>query len=241
LDAESGELLRELSFPRPVSTIAASRDGQTLAVALWDYGGEAGDPEENTIQLIARSSGKVIRQLAGHIGQIMTLAFSADDKTLVSGSADGTFRQWQVKTGKEERKIDMSRGSYSASIAIDTSRRMAVVSWPFDDSFLKWDLVTGKQLASLRLPNTSGSRVALSPDGRILARGPRSFIGLPGSADRAIVLFDLRSGVELQRFELPDNGIASLVFSPDGQKLVTGNCRGTALVWDVSRAYGKLK
>ena len=239
LDTQSGKLLRKLSFPRPVSTFTASHDGRMLAAALWDLDREAGKPEDNIVDLIETSSGKVIRELAGHRGHIMTMALSANDKVLLSGSEDGTFREWRVETGKEERRIVWSKGR-RVSMAFDPFGTSAVVSPSFDDSFLKWDLVTGKQLASLKLANTPGSRVAISPDGRILARGPRCIIG-PGVADRAIVLFDMHSGSELQRFQLPDNGIFSLAFSPDGKRLVSGDNRGTALVWDVSNAYEELK
>lgn len=241
LDTQSGKLLRKLSFPRPVSTFAASHDGRTVAVALWDYHREAGKPEDNVVQLIETSSGKVIRELAGHKGRIMTLAFSDDDKTLISGSQDGTFRERQVETGKEERRVVWSKGRFGASIAFDANRTMAVVSCSSEDVFLKWNLATGEQLNSLKLPNTFGSRVAISPDGRILARGPRSWVGFRGHADRAIVLLDLHDGSELQRFQLPYNGITSLTFSPDGRRLVSGSGRGTALVWDVSDAYKRLK
>jgi len=239
LDTQSGKVLRKLTFPRPVSTFTASHDGRMLAVALWDLDREAGKPEDNVVNLIETSSGKVIRELAGHRGQIMALAFSADDKTLLSGSQDRTLRQWEVETGKEERRIVWSKRP-RVSMAFDTFGTTAVVSPTFDDSLFKWNLVTGKQLASLRLANTPGSRVAISPDGRILARGPRCIIG-PGAADRAIVLFDMHNGSELQRFQLPDNGIWSLAFSPDGKRLVSGDNRGTALVWDVTDAYERLK
>ncbi len=241
LDSQSGELLRKLSFPRPVSTFAVSHDGRLLAAALWDYHREAGNPEDNVVDLIETSSGKVIRELAGYRGQIMTLAFSDDDEILLSGSQDGTFREWKVETGKKERRIVWSKGRYGASIAFDANRTMAVVSCSGEDMFLKWNLVTGEQLSSLRLPDTFGSRVAISPDGRILARGPLCWVGFRGHADRAIVLLDLHSGSELQRFQLPYNGIMSLTFSPDGKRLVSGSGRGTALVWDVSDAYERLK
>jgi len=240
LDTQSGKLLRKLSFPRPVSTFAASHDGRMVAAALWDLHREAGKPEDNVVQLIETSSGKVIKELAGHKDRIMPLAFSADDKTILSGCEDGTFREWHVETGKEKRKIVWSKRR-AVSIAFDADRTMAVVSCRSEGMFARWNLVTGEQLSDLSLPNTFGSRVAISPDGRILARGPLSWVGFRGHADRAIVLVDLHSGSELQRFPLPYNGISSLTFSPDGKRLVTGSSRGTALVWDVSDAYKTLK
>jgi len=240
LDTKSGEQLRKLTFPRPVSAAAVSHDGRMLAAALWDYGGEAGDPEDNVVNLIETSSGRRLRQLVGHMGEVLALAFSADGNKLVSSSRDGTIRQWCTATGKEESKIVAPKKSYLGSVAFDPSLTTAVASSMFHDLLLRWNLVTGEKLPSLELPNTKGGHVAISPDGRILARASRSFIG-PASADRRVCLFDLRSGDELRHFQLQDGGGWSLTFSPDGKRLVTGTGRGTALVWDVSDVYDKLK
>jgi WD40 repeat protein len=39
--------------------------------------------------------------LQGHKGSVRFVAFGADDKTLASGSADGTVKIWDTDTGQE--------------------------------------------------------------------------------------------------------------------------------------------
>jgi RNA polymerase sigma factor (sigma-70 family) len=70
---------------------------------------------------------------------------------------------------------------------------------------------------------------AFSPDGRIVAVSA-------GEAHASIRLFDVATGKELLRLQGHQAHVPSLVFSPDGTKLASGQWDSTALIWDVSAA-----
>ncbi|MBY0526849.1 MAG: PQQ-binding-like beta-propeller repeat protein [Gemmataceae bacterium] len=71
---------RGRSEPVPLTCLAFSSDGRTLAAA--------GD--DRTIRLWDVRSGKKLGDFTGHQGKITTLVFAPGDKALVSGSADTT-------------------------------------------------------------------------------------------------------------------------------------------------------
>src|SRR5262249_37446360 len=82
--------------------LALSPDGKALAWAARD---RAMDPAKYVIPLWDRPRGTEVRQFFGHENLILSVAFSPDGGTLVSGSADGTYRVWDVATGRELRRL----------------------------------------------------------------------------------------------------------------------------------------
>jgi dipeptidyl aminopeptidase/acylaminoacyl peptidase len=86
-----------------------------------------------------------------------------------------------------------------------------------------WEVTTAAVL--LALPTVTNSRVAFSPDGRVLAMSAPS---------QEILLWDLRRGKELRRIKGFDAEVTSLAFSPDGSRLVSGLSDSTLLVWDLA-------
>jgi WD40 repeat protein len=73
------------------AALAMSDDGAILACG--DF--------ECAITLVDAGDGRILRTLAGHIGEISSLAFSPAGDRLISGSSDRSVRIWEVATGDE--------------------------------------------------------------------------------------------------------------------------------------------
>jgi WD40 repeat protein len=52
-------------------------------------------------------SGRCLRVLLGHTGNILSVAWTRDGKRLISSSVDGTVREWNAATGTEIRRNDI--------------------------------------------------------------------------------------------------------------------------------------
>jgi len=50
-------------------------------------------------------TGEERRTLQGHAGWVSAVVLSADGKTALSGSSDGTLKVWDVETGEERRTL----------------------------------------------------------------------------------------------------------------------------------------
>jgi WD40 repeat protein len=90
----TGEKVCELPLTNATywSAAAFSHDGNTVAV------GEHNSENEGIVQLFDTTTGKELRVIRGHRGEICALAFSPDDKRLATGSTDTTVLIWDLTT-----------------------------------------------------------------------------------------------------------------------------------------------
>jgi WD40 repeat protein/tetratricopeptide (TPR) repeat protein len=98
-DLASGQALHTLRAPertRPpnwdseaYASVALSPDGRWLA-ATGDY-----------VKVWDALTGQEVQTLRGHLGWVLSLAFSPDSRRLASGGEDGSVKLWDVATGYE--------------------------------------------------------------------------------------------------------------------------------------------
>jgi WD40 repeat protein len=98
-DIETGKELKQ--FPGPKHFVEAVRFTPDGKKAICSYGPQVvklNDDEDPTcaLRLWDIASGKELRQFRGHDGPILSLAISADGRSLVSGSADRSMRLWTL-------------------------------------------------------------------------------------------------------------------------------------------------
>ena len=89
-----------------------------------------------------------------------------------------------------------------------------------------WDLVTGKDVLTLRGHTDWVRGVAFSPDGHWLATG---------SGDGTAKVWDARTGEEVLTLDSHKADVLRVAFSPAGRILATLSLDGTTKVWDVRR------
>ena len=88
-DVETGKLVTQSKEEQNIFSATFSHDGKLVATA------------SNTVQLWdARTGEPVLTQFIGHTDTVFSVAFSPDDKSIVSGSDDQTVRVWDVSSGQ---------------------------------------------------------------------------------------------------------------------------------------------
>jgi hypothetical protein len=124
--------------------------------------------------------------LQGNSSSVLSLAISADGRTVVSGSGDTTVRVWDVQSGACTRTLQ-GHSKEVMSVAISADGR-TVVSGSLDKTVRVWDVQSDACTHTLQGHSKQVSSVAISADGRTV---------VSSSYSRKKLLWDLRSGRQL--------------------------------------------
>jgi WD40 repeat protein len=110
------------------------------------------------------------------------------------------------------------------------------LSGSWDGSVRLWDLQNGEEIAHLQPGYGRVMSLALSPDGKYALS---SYLSGP---DRPVILWDLESQHEINRFGIPGYRrygefvhMESVAFSPDGKTALFGFVFGTVIWWDLDK------
>ena len=115
-------------------------------------------------------------------------------------------------------------GAWFYSLAIAPDNRTAVLAGQAG-TLVIWDIVTGRELRTLRGHNELVKCIALSPDGQR---------ALSGSIDKTLKIWDLTNGQELRTLVGHAGSVNCVALSPDGLTAVSGGYDGAIMEWDLS-------
>jgi WD40 repeat protein len=147
------------------------------------------------------------------------LRFSPDSRLVLTTDMDRILRLWDRTTGKAVRELKPEGTNQPFpmhAVFAPDARSLAV----FDGQLRLREVATGDDRLMLTVPALTA--LALSPDGRLLARG---------QPDGAVVIHSIGTGLEQATLRGPQGSISSLAFSRDGRLLASGGANGTILVW----------
>jgi RNA polymerase sigma factor (sigma-70 family) len=221
LDVATGKPLRAADFPEEVYYFAPSPDGKLLAA--WG--------RDQTLRLVDRATGKVVRELSKKREVVVShLAFAPDSRTLAVGREEDeghTLGLLDTTTGERRTLLPYPGGG--VALAFSPDGKSLAVSLA-DDRVVLLDVATGAEFLALPLQEHP-AELAYSPDGKLLA---------VGTAGGAIQLWELATGKEVRWLAGHQGSVSCLAFSVDGRRLASGGWDTTVLTWDVLNPGGKL-
>jgi hypothetical protein len=157
-----------------VTRAAFGPGGKTLLTVSLDLRtqfGAGGQKLDNAAHLRDAATGKPLCEPLGHPtrGRINAARFSADGRSVVTASSDGTARLWDAATGRA-RGLPMAHANSVHDAAISPDGRV-VVTGSGDGTARLWDARTGRPLAPPLRCGGPVHAVAFSPDSRTVVVG----------------------------------------------------------------------
>jgi WD40 repeat protein len=159
-------------FGSAAGALALSADGRMAAVRL--------DDTLHLLDVDSGARGPVIEGLPKAWGKVVR--FSADGRTVLTASQDGSLDAWSVRTGGRLVSLRLTLGAGAARFSADG--RVALVRGA-DDRVSLWEMESGARLRTLDGDHGPRPQLWLAPDGRTAATSA------PGHTVR---LWDLEDG-----------------------------------------------
>jgi len=230
-------ILMQTKEPVAISDLDFSPDGRLLVVV----------GRNRSVKVRNVGTGTIEWDLPGATN-VQRAAFSNDGRTLATASSDQSLRLWNVETRNEPRQLRMTgeptelafspNGLYVAAVhkkSDATHDRRSISTWMLPD-----DLIAGSDnavlIARFVAPGATIERIALSPDGRLVAAAAAR--DLENMAPAQVHIWDLasRSLVRTLPTKLPT--VDQLRWSSRGDQLAAMSHTGVFQFWDPQSGEG---
>ncbi len=239
-DMSNGRPMIRLRFPVKIKSMALSKHGDYLLMALYDRTAVYFDVIENRVVKIFEHDGKAVNSPINQL--INAVAISPDGKQILTGGDDQTARLWDIETGKE---LQQWKHTNAVNIVSFYPRGGYAYTGAGNGHTHFWNLKTGKKKYTLRsspwpkdmaLPDfpvfqTTTSAIDYSPDYKYIVTGHPS---------RRLCVWAVASGENKQCWQVarrqalrPGVVLQAVSFSPDGRSIHSESGNGIGQMWKI--------
>ena len=164
----------------------------------------------------------------GHTAAVNGILLTKDEKKMISYSADGTIKIWEMESGKLIKSLEGHASNVrGVQLTIDEKK---IISYSGSSDTIKiWDMETGNLFRTLKGHTGSVYGIKLTKDEKKL---------ISYSYDNTIKIWDMETGKLLHSLEGHTKDIGGIQPTKDEKKLISYSYDNTIKIWDMET--GKL-
>jgi WD40 repeat protein len=192
-----------------IKRLAFSSDGTLLVSASFD----------STAKLWQVKEGNLLQTFSGHTDKINAIAFSPDDHRVATASFDGQIGLFTI--GSEQKRFYQASEEKIKAVSFNKSGTKLLSTSDYEVRLwaLKNDSQTLQKKSSDKLMWS-----VFSPNGQQIASVGR---------DQSVLIYSTTDKSTLYRLTGHESTIYRIIFSPDGQQVVTASADATLRFWDL--------
>lgn len=213
-NASDGTLVRTISAPSPLTSVAFSPAAPQVAVGGTDF----------TVRVYDVGTGAEQTVMVGHTSPVIDVAYKPDGRVLASAALDNSARIWDAATGVEIAAIT-AHLNWVQSVAFSPDGSL-LATGSEDTTVRLWNTGNWTERAALRGIAVGPLDMAFNADGTLLATAAL------GDAVRVIDTATGANRAVLDDFSRPIRGAA---ITTDGTRIVTADESGSLRIWDSLR------
>lgn len=174
------------------------------------------------IKILNPLTGDLIKTLKGNGAHAMSVCYSSDFQTIVSGNCDGIIKIVNVSTGYLIRNLIGYTTSIKNIIYSPNNQLVALTGW--DRTIKIWNTDTGNLIHNIYAHTDHVYSCCFSPNNQQIASG---------SWDKTIKTWDILTGKMIHTYYGHTDNVRCVCYSIDGKQIVSGSSDRTIKIWDV--------
>jgi WD40 repeat protein len=227
-NASTGTCLKQDPESHACASVLAGQAAFVKAIAFSNRSGlmlAAGGADQG-IRIWRSADGDLLRAFKGaHTPWVGAIAFTADNKRVVSRGGDNTIKIWDLESGRQLRSL-AAGNPYAGSASIALSPDGAwLAAGGANNSVRIVNIADGSLIRTLTGHEAEVEAVAFSADGTLLASA---------DAHGVVRLWKAASGAAVRSLTGHTKWVDALAFSPDAHLLASGGGDHTVRVWDLA-------
>lgn len=202
---------------RGMNDLAFSPDGKALTTVY-----SSPVESENMIEIIDANRWVISSTLQA--GSVLDISYSPDSVFLATSPDRYAVNIWQVNLPRLMQRFNTSFTG-ATKVLIYSPDGLTLATGAYDGEISVWDPLTGARIRQMK-SDAAVFSLAFSQDGKLLASGS-------GFEDNVIRLWSVETGELIRELDGHSQGVDQLLFSENGQFLVSGSYDGSLKLWGI--------